>query len=146
MSGHIIIGVDPGTNTGYAEWDVVERKFVTVGTLSLHAALFVVRDAFDSGRLRMVVFEDARLRKWFGHADARMARSGAGIREGVGSVKRDSAVWAEFLADYGIPHLGLKPSAGTTKLDAETFAKRTGWTGRTSNHARDAACLVWERQ
>ena len=35
---------------------------------------------------------------------------------------------------------------GTGLCIAETFAKATGWTGRTSNHARDAALLVINRQ
>ena len=32
-----------------------------------------------------------------------------------------------------------------TKWSAEVFADMTGWKGRTSNHARDAALLVYGR-
>lgn len=140
-----IIGIDPGTHTGFAQYNRHAKKLLQVDTLAIHKAMQRVEFAHASGHLHMVVFEDARLRKWFGHADVRMARSGAGIREGVGSVKRDASIWFDFLTDLGTPFLGLKPQAGLTKLDADQFAKITGWTARTSNHARDAAMLVWGR-
>lgn len=146
MTQTIIIGVDPGVNTGFAKWDRVTQQLLTVSTMKIHMAMKAVEYARDSGNLHMVVFEDARLRKWHGHADARMARSGAGIREGVGSVKRDCSIWQDFLSDLGVPFLQLKPAPGTTKWDAERFERVTGWTGRTSNHARDAACLVIGRK
>jgi hypothetical protein len=139
----IHIGIDPGAQTGYAAWDSSSKTLNTVRTLKIHEAMQYVLEVRDSGMLHSVTFEDARLRTWFGSADARQARSGAGIREGVGSVKRDCTIWAEFLGDHGIAYKGIKPTAGNTKWDAETFAKRTGWTGRTSNHARDAALLVF---
>ena len=96
------------------------------------------------GSLHSVRFEDARLRTWFGGADKRQARSGAGIREGVGSVKRDCGIWHEFLADLGVPFMPVKPEAHSTKWTAEHFARVTGWTKRTNNHGRDAAVLVYE--
>ena len=62
---------------------------------------------------------------------------------GAGSIKRDCEIWEEFAALYGIPIQFIPPRKGLTKWDAETFNKMTGWKGRTSNHARDAALLVW---
>lgn len=141
----IHIGIDPGTQTGYAAWDSQARILTAVRTLKIHEAMDCVMQLHLPGLLHSVTFEDARLRTWFGSADARQIRSGAGIREGVGSVKRDCTIWAEFLGDNGIAYRAVKPAAGTTKWDAETFAKRTGWTGRTSNHGRDAALLVFGR-
>lgn len=146
MTQTLIVGIDPGTHTGIAKWDRTAQKLVMVATAKIHKAMQIVEFEHASGNLHMVVFEDARLRKWHGHADARMARSGAGIREGVGSVKRDCSIWQDFLSDLGVPFLQLKPAPGTTKWDAERFERVTGWTGRTSNHARDAACLVIGRK
>jgi hypothetical protein len=40
----------------------------------------------------------------------------------------------------------VPPKAGATKWDADTFRRLTGYSGRTSNHARDAALLVWGRK
>jgi hypothetical protein len=138
----IHIGIDPGASTGYAAWDAQAKQLAAVHTLKIHEAMAYVLQVHASGMLHSVTFEDARLRTWFGSADVRQARSGPGIREGVGSVKRDCTIWAEFLGAHGIAYKGVKPAAGATKWDAATFAKRTGWTGRTSNHGRDAAILV----
>lgn len=140
-----LIGIDPGVKTGYAEWLPAERALVAVETTRIHQAMQLVRACRDRGERMRVLIEDARLRTWFGGADARMRRSGAGIREGVGSVKRDCAIWEDFLTDLGVPFQLIKPAAGATKWDDARFKKLTGWAGRTSNHARDAAMLVFGR-
>lgn len=143
MTGHIHIGIDPGVKTGYAEWDATARRLVVVNTLRIDQAMDRVRHLVDLGELHSVTFEDARLRTWFGSADARQARSGPGIREGVGSVKRDCTIWAEFLGAHGIAYRAIKPTSGATKWKPDYFAKVTGWAARTSEHARDAAVLVF---
>lgn len=139
----IHIGIDPGAQTGYAAWDANAKKLAAVHTLKIHEAMAYVLQIKAAGLLHSVTFEDARQRTWYGSADARQARSGPGIREGVGSVKRDCSIWEEFLSAHGIAFKAIKPAAGSTKWAAEPFAKRTGWTGRTSEHARDAALLVF---
>jgi hypothetical protein len=139
----IHIGIDPGVSTGYAAWDASSRKLASVHTLKIHEAMAYVLQVHASGMLHSVTFEDARMRTWFGGADARQARSGSGIREGVGSVKRDCGIWADFLGAHGIAYRAVKPTAGATKWTAEHFARITGWTGRTSTHGRDAALLVF---
>lgn len=140
----LLIGIDPGVKTGCAAWDRTSRQFSSVATLTAINAMETVRklSLFTSGGVE-VWFEDARQRKFFGDADKRQKRSGAGIREGVGSVKRDCALWEEFCKHHRIPFRAIKPAAGATKWDAARFAKVTGWQGRTSSHGRDAACLVW---
>lgn len=145
MNPLIHVGIDPGTSTGYAEWNASERRLMTVETLLIHQAMRRVADLWAAGILHSVSFEDARLRKWFGSADARQARSGAGIREGVGSVKRDCSIWADYLGELAIPYRNVAPSSGATKWKADAFAKLTHWQGRTSEHARDAAMLVFGR-
>ena len=137
------IGIDPGVKTGYAAWDCATRKFASVQTLQIHQAMEYVLQHHRAGTLAMVSFEDARQRTWFGGADSRQQKYGAGIREGVGSVKRDCSIWADFLDFHMIDFLAVKPQAGATKWDAETFKRITGWTERTSEHARDAGLLVF---
>ena len=83
----------------------------------------------------MVIFEDARLRKWYGSkSDAKL--------QGAGSVKRDSSIWEDFLKDKGIPFQGIHPLQGLTKLTSVYFKRITKWDGKTSEHSRDAAMLV----
>ncbi|EMN93341.1 hypothetical protein LEP1GSC112_0438 [Leptospira interrogans serovar Pomona str. UT364] len=82
-----------------------------------------------------LLIEDARKRKWFGpNADAK--------RQGAGSVKRDCALWEDFCNREGIPFRLVHPKRGATKWDEMQFKTYTGWTGRTSEHSRDAAMLI----
>lgn len=138
--GMIFIGIDTGTHTGVAVWDSEERQFIDIKTLKLHQALQLVITMCKVWHKENVVvlFEDARQRKWFGHkANAKM--------QGAGSVKRDAAIWEEFCTDYGIAFRALPPAKGQTKLSPDYFKSLTGWKGRTSDHARDAAMIVFGR-
>jgi hypothetical protein len=149
----LLIGLDPGVSTGLAVWDLATQRLTAVETLAIHVAMDTVRSHLAADMLAGVRFEDARQRTWFGGADARTARSGAGIREGVGSVKRDCTIWQDLLGELGVPFDAVKPAAGSTKWSAAQFRSATGWTARTSEHGRDAALLVygftearWQRQ
>ena len=136
----IFIGVDTGTHTGIAVWDSEEKQFIEVKTMMLHQALQLVITICKSwGRENvMVIFEDARQRKWFGaNSNSKM--------QGAGSVKRDASIWEEFCIDYQIPFRALPPTAGATKLKPDYFKAITGWSKKTSEHARDAAMIVFGR-
>lgn len=138
----IHIGIDPGDNTGFAAWDTRVGAFVEVETYPLHKALDRVKKlAWETHGGVHVVFEDARLRKWFAPEHSRSEYRGKLM--GAGAAKRDAKIWEEFLTDYGIPFTAHKPQAGGTKWDKEYWQKVTGWTGRSSEHSRDAALLVW---
>ena len=141
----IYIGIDPGTHTGVAVWSTKERKFIDVRTLKLHQALAYVGETCDWAKANdinvFLIFEDARLRKWYGN-DPEIVRK---KMKGAGSVERDCSVWEEFCEDNFIEYESKKPAKGMTKMSAESFNLYTGWQGRTSNHARDAGMLVFGR-
>ena len=136
------IGLDPGKNTGIAVWNTETQSFETVDTVLIHEALFAIWDRWahydDDVR---VYFEDARKRQYLPRE--RNASEYRGKLMGAGSVKRDSVIWQDALTDWGIPFTMVPPRAGATKWTADTFRRITGYTGRTSNHARDAALLVY---
>lgn len=140
----ICIGIDPGTHTGVAVWDSREGKFLSLETLPIHRALEKVKEMshpfWHMDRLYhddiQVVFEDARQRTWFGKGDTYAKLQGAG------SVKRDCSIWEDFCKDYGIPFQAKPPVKGATKVSAEYFKMISHYTGRTSEHSRDAAMLV----
>ena len=137
-----IIGIDPGVNTGFAVWDRQELRFLRVETLTIVDALMAALDyRGNAGDDPVVIFEDARLRKWLPRE--RNLSEYRGKLMGAGSVKRDCEIWETFCIREGITYKALPPRKGLTKWDAEQFNKMTGWTGRTSNHARDVALLVW---
>ena len=128
----LLIGIDCGVKTGYAVYDQIDKKLVAVETRTIISAMQQIRFLIDT--VAEVRIEDARLRKWFGNA-------GKERLQGVGSVKRDSAIWEEFCEYYCIPYKLIHPKDNMTKTTAEYFRKLTGWEKRTSVHARDAAAL-----
>lgn len=140
------IGIDCGTNTGLAVWDVSSRRFERLETVQLHQALAFVLDSFyklGAENIR-VVFEDARQRTWF--PKERNLSEYRGKLMGAGYVRRDCAIWEEFLTFYKIPFEAVPPRKGATKWRAEQFAGLTGWKERSTEHSRDAALLVWGRR
>lgn len=139
----LYIGIDTGTHTGVAVWCTDIKAHVIIGTMKLHQALFYIKSLWDERKDICVVFEDARQRKWF---DTRSARQDRARLQGAGSVKRDCNIWEEFLKDYGIPYEAVAPARNVTKTTAESFARLTGFQGKTNEHSRDAAMLVWNRK
>ncbi|MDW7774583.1 MAG: hypothetical protein SCH71_17005 [Desulfobulbaceae bacterium] len=132
----MVIGIDPGVKTGLAAWVPEEQRFQEIRTCTIIQALDFCRLAIRDGIKIEIRFEDARQRKWFG-------RAGREQLQGAGSIKRDCAIWEEFCEQYQIPCRAIAPTKGATKWTADYFKRVTGWTGRTSEHARDAACLVY---
>ena len=115
------VGIDCGSHTGFAVWN--GEKLIACETLQIHTALSRVA-------------EMAKPRE-------RSISEYRGKLMGAGSVKRDCAIWEDFCRDLGIDYIPVPPQAGLTKWPADYFNKVTGWKGRTSDHARDAALLVY---
>ena len=145
----ILIGIDTGVHTGFAvAFDHgAGGELQRVESLSITQAMQCVLEYEDEHDLKDITLyiEDARLRTWFGAMDARQAKSGAGVREGVGSVKRDAQIWEDWCKEQGINFKLIHPAANATKKKVEDFTRMTGWTGRTNEHGRDAAMLVFKR-
>lgn len=141
----LYIGIDPGKHTGLAVWESECKAFDAVATLPIHEALDRVRRLFKTyGADLCVVFEDARQRKYLPRE--RNASEYRGRLQGAGSVKRDCSIWEDFCKDLGIRYEAIPPRPGLTKWSEETFRNITGWTGKTSNHARDAALLIYGKR
>lgn len=135
-----IIGIDPGVNTGLSIWSTATKELLRVETVEIHQALFyIVSFVKEFGIVKGLVhirFEDARQRKWFGN-------SGREQLQGAGSIKRDCKIWEDFLTDIKVSFEMVPPKDTTTKLSSDTFKKITKWEGRTSEHSRDSAMLVF---
>jgi|13_taG_2_1085334.scaffolds.fasta_scaffold25599_3 hypothetical protein len=128
----LIIGIDPGVNTGFAIKDLDSKRYIEVKTVKLHTAFEKINDLKNKFKLYVVV-EDARKRKWFGKTSRERL-------QGAGSVKRDSKAWEDFLIDKKIPHRLQAPKA--TKVNPDWFKKVTYYEGRTSIHAREAGMII----
>lgn len=132
----IYIGIDTGTNTGVAVYVRREKRLAWVETMPIHKAMDFIRGLNSEFDKIFVRFEDARKRKWFGNA-------GRSQLQGAGSIKRDCSIWEAFLKDERIPFEAVAPKNNKTKMKEAEFKRLTGWTKRTSSHARDAAWLVY---
>ena len=137
----ILIGIDTGVNTGFA---VAEDKgnggeLQKVTSISITQAMQQVNEliAQHGKEVVQLIIEDARQRKWF--------TGGREKAQGVGSVKRDAKIWEDWCTENQINYRMIHPKNNSTKYKADTFKKITGWTGRTNEHARDAAMLVFRR-
>lgn len=136
----VLVGIDTGRHTGFAVWDTEKRQLDFVDTIPIHEALLRIWSQRHANV--EVYFEDARQRKWYG---SRTAKEDRNKLQGAGSVKRDSTIWEDALKDWGIPFHAVAPKHNVTKMTPEFFRALTGWKGRTSEHSRDAAMLVFGR-
>ena len=133
----LCVGIDAGKRTGIAVWNKVDRRLECVDTLSVSIAMLYVMELAKEHEV-VVYLEDARLRKWFQY-------SGVERLQGAGSVKRDCVIWEDFCRENKIEMVSVAPKNNYTKLNAEQFRRLTGWQGRSSEHGRDAAMMVFGR-
>ena len=137
----ILIGIDTGVHTGFAvAFDHgAGGELQRVESLSITQAMQCVLEYEDEHDLKDITLyiEDARLRTWF--------TGGREKAQGVGSVKRDAQIWEDWCKEQDINYKMIHPASNATKKKAVDFTRMTGWTGRTNEHARDAAMLVFKR-
>ena len=137
----ILIGIDTGVNTGFAV--AADRgnggELEQVESLSITQAMEKVKEIIEKwGNENVCLYiEDARQRTWF--------TGGREKAQGVGSVKRDAQIWEDWCTEQDIKFVLVHPAANATKKKATDFKRMTGWIGRTNEHARDAAMLVFKR-
>lgn len=137
----ILIGIDTGVNTGFAV--AADRgnggELEQVESLSITQAMEKVKELIEQWGISNVCLyiEDARKRTWF--------TGGREKAQGVGSVKRDAQIWEDWCTEQDIKFVLVHPAANATKKKAVDFKRLTGWIGRTNEHARDAAMLVFKR-
>jgi hypothetical protein len=145
----IAIGIDTGSNTAVAVWDTDEQAIISLTTYrgAMYGALRQVEQVAAEAEGRVLIrFEDARMRRWVPwYKDERRNR---GRAQGAGYVKAHCQIWEDFLRDLSArnPRVDVKaiaPGRNTTKLSAEAFNRITGWQGKSNEHERDAAMLVF---
>lgn len=137
QSSEVIIGIDPGKDTGFA-WGVKGHESLKeVCSMPIHRAMLKIT-AMNAKYSVTVYVEDARKRKYFG--DNSRAK-----QQGAGSVKRDCTIWEDFLTDKGIPFQMIHPIRGGTKWKADRFNKATKYKGQTNQNARDAGMIAFTK-
>ena len=139
----IVVGLDPGCHTGLAVWDTTSRQFLDVRCSGIVDAMEYLSELQSQRQIGLVVFEDARQRKWIPREKDLSQFRGRAM--GAGSVKRDCSIWEEWCERNAIDYVASPPKNGTTKLSDIAFRGITGYDRRTNEHGRDAAMLVFGR-
>ncbi|MBT4401559.1 MAG: hypothetical protein HN590_16115 [Calditrichaeota bacterium] len=147
MNSILKIGIDPGINTGYTELEngkIVFIKTLTFWTAVKRLEILAALSQKEKNQLQVFI-EDPGLIKPTFPRDVNQAVKQK-ISQDVGRNKRDAQLLIELCEQKGIPVTRVRPSSRTmTKLPADKFKMITKYTGRTSEHARDACMLVWGR-
>mgnify|MGYP005995700955 CR=1 FL=1 len=134
-------GFDPGKHTGVAKFNAETQRLVFVKTMPVHRALLMLWQERDT--ISAVYCEDPNTFVPFKGVSQREINA---RKQGAGSIKRDFTILKDACGDYGIKFIPTRLQGSMKKMTPEQFNKITGWVGRTSNHARDAACLVIGRR
>ena len=133
------IGLDLGTHTGISIYEASSSTLVCCQTVKIHVALKMVEECKQANPKLLVRFENMKSWVPFGGrtkaTDSRLA--------GAGSIKRDMAIWEDYLADEGIEYQSVSLTAVKKKVSASYFKQLTGWTGVTNEHSRDAGLLCY---
>lgn len=137
----VFLGIDPGTRTGLAKWDGSDLKIWPAK--DFWSAFDIFHELrVDYGDDLVTVIEKPDLnRPLFNKRITGRKRDRYAMN--VGSVKRDGQLWVAYMEHRGFPYKAVRPS--TSKWDADTLRRITGYRGRTSEHGRDAAKLVFGR-
>lgn len=131
-----VLGIDPGASTGIA----IYHNGALVNLLTIAPWELPVELGMYGADL--VIFEDSRLTSpvWSRNTNA-LAR--IKIARNVGQIDAWCNLITAICGDIGIPTHGISPKGKGAKLDAAQFAARTGWTGSSNSHTRDAAMVAW---
>lgn len=162
----VFIGIDGGKQTGFALWIPATHShgyFKEIITIDFWTAFFKVVNLTCQYNARgtkvIVVVEDPNENAPVFKIDylyrstkaTHIGKLNAVAKKGqnVGSVKRESALMIQGikrLTHFDMEVLTVRPTGGTmTKLKAGPFKAMTKWEGRTNEHSRDAAMIVFGR-
>lgn len=132
----IVIGIDPGVKTGVGIYR--DGELSSVITTTIIEAIERVKRCHEAGNV-MVYVEDARMATY-----KRSGAKSAAMAQGSGSIKRDCKIWETELTRLGIPHRMVRPNKQSNAIaeNKPLWTKLTGWTKRTSEHARDAVMIA----
>lgn len=134
----ILLGIDPGANTGTALYrDGELRALRTVTPVEIHTLIASVTPD-------IVVFEDSRLqsRVWTANKVRGMAAT-AKVARDLGRIDAWCDLIEAVCKPLQIACHGISPKGKGSKLDADQFRQVTGWAERSNQHERDGAMVAY---
>jgi hypothetical protein len=138
----ILIGIDPGVQNGYAV--MRDGVFTCLDTRSFWELIDALTPLEFMAESKVVYIENPNVNRPVFVKKGANAKGYLRIAQNVGSNKRDAQLIIEFCQSKKIPCVTVAPLRGAYhKPDAKTFYNLTGCKGKTSQHARDAAMLIY---
>jgi len=139
------VGIDPGVNTGIAVGS--SQGLSLLATTNFWGAVDTISMLHVKHGIGLSVYiEDPSQNKPVFNR-GKVGRVAENIAQKVGSNKREGRLLIEYCQRNGIRVFAVRPTKGTmTKLKSPYFKKLTGYTVRCSQHARDAAMLIFKRK
>lgn len=150
----ILIGVDPGSITGICVWDNERQRIADMKSMShiefmewvmINKDIYKVLVVIENPNLNQPVFMTKEEKELIFGKDKE--KSDLALRillrraQNIGMNKQIAKTLMEFLESKGIDFAPIRPYL--KKMDAEQFKSYTKWAGRTNQHNRDAARLVY---
>lgn len=132
----ILLGIDPGQNTGLAVFDggrLAELRTIT--PVEIDRAITSIMP----GR---VIFEDSRLQSHLWTTSTAKATL-AKIARNVGEVDAWCKLIVAVCESLNVPAHGISPLGKGKKMAADQFQRITGWDGPSNQHTRDAAMVAY---
>ncbi len=139
-----IIGIDAGKRTGVSLWSPKKGELIKLETLNFWDTVAFVRKHGNPENTAIILESPGVNKPTFGRQKLKR-RVLDRKAQNVGSVKRETKLLGEGLERDGFIVKYVAPIKGGGKWTAKQLEQITGWTGRTSQHARDAARLVYNR-
>jgi hypothetical protein len=138
----IVIGIDPGVQTGYAAWSRHRKQFTELLTLSFWAAYDRVT-SFGPSEIEIVIENPDSKRAMYNRTESVIhARQRERLATNIGSNRREASLLIERFQSLGYNVRAVSPIK-ERKWDAEQFRRLTKYKGSTSQHVRDAGRLVF---
>lgn len=143
------IGIDPPK--GLAAYDLDKNELVKLMNVTfwdIIETLDIVRESYDIEVVCEAPNENAPV--WLGktrHGNRALVNDRALLKaaQNVGQNKEAAMLIVEWCKRHNVKVTTQRPSKRSmTKLTAEQFNKITGWKGKSNEHTRDAAMLVWD--
>jgi len=131
----IFIGIDPGVKTGLAV--MVDSQLKHCSTSSFWSVMDYINTQNHEDLVVYIEKPDTKA-VWHTGATSQAAKNRTAVN--VGSIIREAELIIARLQALGIETHIIKPKG---KVDKNKFEKITGWTKKTSQHARDAAMLLF---
>ena len=136
------IGIDPGVKNGWAVWNRRAGQIEALETLSYSEVIIRMFNLRQAGETVTFVIEDpSQNRPVFERKITGITRADLKIAQEVGGNKQGGKILIGLAADLGFPVRTVRPQSA--KWDPQTFFAITKKPGVFSQHARDAAKLVF---